>query len=41
MLYEMRQIDEHIDVKHGNETPSVDFKILQQGIKFVNGLTPE
>ena len=40
MLYEMRQIDEHIDLKHGNETPSVDFKILQ-GIKFVNGLTSE
>ena len=31
----------HIDVKHGNETPSVDFKILQEGFQLVNFLNME
>ena len=28
----------HLDVKHCNETPSVHFKILQEGFQLVNFL---
>ena len=31
----------HLDVKHCNETPSVDFKILQEGVQLVNFLNME